>query len=243
MVTFRRWAFVLAMAVASGWCGVKAPAAEILPVADCYVQNSDPDAPYGTADNFATWTAYMSGLRGRSYLRFALDGMPASSQIASIELNLYQYVAGGYVPIVNVYHVPDDTWSETATTWNNQPYTALLASDLLATEDIGFDAGWKSFDLLSNGLWDYDADLADGYVSLLIRSNENGDEAHSFYSREEAVEGDYAPFLRITLLPEPATLGWLAIGVVLGMTRRRGSSFCCTRTVRPTHHSAAGVTC
>lgn len=191
-----------------------AQSAIVTPTDDAFVITTEPDTPYGS-DRILTWTAYMSGGRGRSFIKFPLFGLPDSSQIVSATLNLYQYDAGGFVPYVNIYHVADDTWSEDAVTWNTMPgYAGQIIRD-----NIGFDAGWISFDLLSSAVWDYDSDLNDGYVSFLIKSDETGDERHNFYSKEEAVEGDFQPYLELVFIPEPATIGLMLLGGLL--LRRR----------------------
>jgi len=192
------------------------------PVEDAFVVNTSADESFGSEERICTWTAYMSGGRGRSYIRFSLSGMPEESVVSGVTLNLYQYDAGGFVPIVNIHHVADDTWTQSSLTWNNQPLPAPGATDQIVTKDIGYEAEWVSFDLLSSGVWDYGADLNDGYVSLLIKSTEVGDERHNFYSSEETIEVNYRPYLEITVVPEPTALVLLGLGS-LGLWRRRSA--------------------
>lgn len=198
-----------------GICSPQAAAAIINPVDDAFIISTEPDTPHG-ADRILTWTAYMSGGRGRSLVKFSLSGLPDSSQLASATLNLYQYDAGGFVPHVSIYHVDNDTWTEETLTWNNAP----AFNGQVIRNNIGFNAGWVSFDLLGSGIWDYDSDLNDGYVTFLVKSDESGDERHNFYSKEEDVQGDFAPYLQILTIPEPATLALLGCGI-LGLSRNR----------------------
>lgn len=220
-------ATVMALAVVYGVVAVgfsaSANADVILAEADAAVYNTEPDTPHGSNSYIQTWTGYAGGQRGRSYLKFPMSGLPARSEVASLTLHLYQYSAGGFVPQVNLYHVANDSWAEGGLTWNNQPYPNPNPVDqLVDQQNIGNELGWKHFDLLANGIWDYDADVADGHLSLLLRSNEGGDEQHTFYSLQEDVEpGDYRPYLELTLVPEPATLGLLSIGGLAVISRRR----------------------
>ncbi len=199
----------------------------IAPSDDAVVINTDPDGNYGQDERIFTWTAYMAGSRGRSYIKFSLNGLPDRSMISSATLNLYQYDAGGFVPWVSIYHVSDDTWTEDDVTWNNRPLPdpsspdTPNAPDLINRLNIGYGEGWVSFDLLSSGMWDYNADAADGYVTLLIKSDEKGDERHVFYSSEETVAGNFAPYLEIATVPAPAALPLLGAGVLGLLAFRR----------------------
>jgi len=215
------WAtFTLCAVVAC--LSLEATGAVVNPTDDAAVRNSAPDDTLGITEEgtVLTWTDYMNGWRGRSYIKFPLGGMPPRSQVVSAELHLYQYDAGGFVPIVNIHHVDDDLWTESAITWNNQPVPAPTAASMIVSKDIGFGVGWVSFDLLAGGVWDYDSDLGDGCVSLLVKSTELGDERHNFHSSEEAVAGDYQPYLEITV-PEPAGVSLLALGGWVLLRRRR----------------------
>jgi hypothetical protein len=198
---------------------VPASAAIIHPTDDAPVFNNFPDDNFGDLDRILTWTAYMAGGRGRSYLKFALDA-PAGYEIASAVLHLYQYDAGGFVPIVQLHHVADDSWSQDTVTWNNRPLPTPSISTMILSQDIGYTVGWKSFDLLASGEWDWQADVADGSLSLLLKSNENGDERHNFHSLEAQTEVDLHPYLEVSFVPEPSGLTLLGVWGVWMMGRR-----------------------
>ena len=190
-------------------------AAIVYPVDDASVINTEPDTAHPDG-NILTWTAYMSGGRGRSYIKFQTASLPPLSLVTAVTLNLYQYDAGGFVPWVSICNVSDDSWSQDTLTWNNMP----SAGSTINLKDIGFEHQWVSFDLFSNGEWNYQADLEDGFASFLIKSDESGDERHNFYSSEEEVVGDFRPYLQVWYIPEPATIAMLTLGSIMCIKRR-----------------------
>jgi len=226
MLAVKRMAVLAGGVVAAAAMAAAAPGMSIVPVADSLVANSAPETNHGAMDRLITWTGYQAGWRGRSYIKFATAGLPEVSRVATATLNLYLFEGGGFVPVVDIHHVSDDTWVEMAVTWNNQPLPAPGAADLIISQTTDFVVGWKTFDLLSSGVWNYAGDLADGYASLLIKSPEVGDEAHSFYSREEAVPGDVGPYLRVTLLGDvQLDDGVNALDIGPFVERRTGGSY------------------
>lgn len=203
----------------AGWCFCGwADAAVISPTDDAYVVNTAPSTPSPTETRVLTWTAYMSGGRGRSYLKFPVSGLPDASLLTSATLALYQYDAGGFVPWVNVYRVADDGWSETTLTWDTRPLPTPTSAQLMVRKNAGFGADWVSFDLLDTGTWAPGVDLSDGWLSVLIKSDESGDERHNFYSSNAA---SLHPQLELVFVPEPMTAGVLVICGGWFLMRRR----------------------
>lgn len=217
MKTKRSWLCAAACAAA---CLVVVPSygALIAPVLDdAFVYSNHPDGSFGDEGHLLTWTAYMAGQRGRSYIKFSLSGMPDLSMVASATLYLYQYDAGGFVDTVNIHHVADD-WTQDTITWDTRPLPNPGDADRVAGNDIGYDAGWVSWDLLASGVWDYNSDLSNGYVSFLIKSSERGDERHIFYSSDAA---SLHPYIEIVVIPEPATVCLLGMGGLSVLKRRK----------------------
>ncbi|QRK06269.1 DNRLRE domain-containing protein [Archangium violaceum] len=97
------------------------------PEADTYVWSGNPATNFGTAGNLVVDPG-----KGEAYLRFNLDGIPAGAQIASVRLETLAYDGYAYYGngSVRTHLVPDDTWSETAMTWNTRP---AVADDILGS--------------------------------------------------------------------------------------------------------------
>ncbi|NOK33946.1 DNRLRE domain-containing protein [Corallococcus exercitus] len=99
--------------------GVSAPTQVVLePEADTYVLSANPGTNYGNDSKL-----YVDSAKGEAYLRFNLGSIPAGSHIASVRLEALAFdgSAAGGDGSVYAHLVPDDTWSETAMTWNNRP--------------------------------------------------------------------------------------------------------------------------
>ncbi|MBN2294211.1 MAG: PEP-CTERM sorting domain-containing protein [Pirellulales bacterium] len=195
-----------------------ASATILIPSDDAYVRDDTLDTTYNE-EQLITWTHY-GAATGRSYIKFSMAGLPQLSQLQSATLNMYLWEVGGYLETVSIYYAKDDSWIETSLNWNNAPGTG----DLVASENVGsyYTWGgpkWVSFDLLASGLWDYDSDRSDGYVTFVIKTAENGEDIHRFYSKEENVPGDFAPYLEVIAIPEPTTMAILVLGGL--MIRRR----------------------
>jgi len=86
----------------------------IEPIADSYVNSTDPDMNYG--ENIRLYV----GTKGISYLMFRLPDLPLNVSIGEAKLELYASSgsASGYV---DVHHCSDDSWTENGITWNNKP--------------------------------------------------------------------------------------------------------------------------
>ncbi|MFP2896666.1 DNRLRE domain-containing protein [Corallococcus sp. 4LFB] len=95
------------------------------PEADTYVWSENPNTSYGANQNL-----WIDDKKGEAYLRFNLGSLPAGAHIASVRLEALAYdgYANGGDGSVYAHLVPDDTWSETAMTWNTRP--AVSGSDL-----------------------------------------------------------------------------------------------------------------
>ncbi|MFP2923906.1 DNRLRE domain-containing protein [Pyxidicoccus sp. 3LG] len=88
------------------------------PEADTNVQSATPTANYGNDQNL-----HVDSGKAETYLRFNLSSIPAGAHIASVRLEALAYggSAAGGDGSVYAHLVPDDTWSETAMTWNTRP--------------------------------------------------------------------------------------------------------------------------
>lgn len=113
-------AVVLVAATATALLTATGPAAAatstFTPVADTYVQNDTPTTGYGTSNQI---TVDNSPVR-RMFLRFTVTGVSGTVTDAKLRLRTISgndgSNSGGAFKLVS-----SNTWSETGTTWNNQP--------------------------------------------------------------------------------------------------------------------------
>jgi chitodextrinase len=85
----------------------------LVPVADAYIQSTNPSINFGTA---TTLKVDADGIL-RSYLRFALPATAGSLISATLRI----YANSSQSPGYDVYGINDHTWNETAITWQNAP--------------------------------------------------------------------------------------------------------------------------
>ena len=86
----------------------------IEPIADSYVNSTDPDMNYG--EN----TRLHVGSEEITYLMFGLPDLPLNVSIGEARLELYA-TGGSTSGYIDVHHCPDDSWTESGITWNNRP--------------------------------------------------------------------------------------------------------------------------
>jgi hypothetical protein len=144
---------------------------ELPPVADAKVQwNSVLD---WANTNYGTSTELQVGAERvipspeklyRSFLRFSLASLPVEFTLERARLRLFTEIYNTIPPhVIEAYRVPDDSWSETAITWNNQPSgsgTALATTTVAALQETYWDI---------TAAWDPTADVADDALTLMLR--------------------------------------------------------------------------
>ncbi|NQX62686.1 DUF7594 domain-containing protein [Paenibacillus qinlingensis] len=113
---------------------VDAAETKYLPEADTYVSSvpAERDVNYNIAPTANQLHLRTSGENNTQYpfFRFNLSQLPTNLDGATFKLRLFNnYVASAATVAINVYAVADDTWSETAMTWNTQPaYGSLITT-------------------------------------------------------------------------------------------------------------------
>ncbi len=108
------------------------------PTADAYVIQSYPSTNFGTATNLRVDSSPIT----RSYVRFVVGGLNgAPIQSAKIRLFANSSNTTGY----SVKSLSDNTWTETAITYNNAP----VSGSLLGTSPAIVSGKWVEVDVSS----------------------------------------------------------------------------------------------
>ncbi|MDT5025384.1 MAG: acid phosphatase type 7, partial [Micromonosporaceae bacterium] len=139
----------VAVAVAAGTAVVAAviasPAAAATTTfsatADTYVQGSTPTTNYGTSTQFVVDDSPVR----RSFLKFTVSGLTAA--VTNAKLRIHTISANSGSSNGGTWRsLTDTTWSETGTTWNNQP---TIDGPTLATLGSVATSTWYEVDVTS----------------------------------------------------------------------------------------------
>jgi hypothetical protein len=191
------------------------------PTVDTYIDSSQGSTPYGTYSNLAV--GIFRYATRRTLMQFDLSSIPDDATITSAQLSLYAY-----------YNIDISTQSEAVrvgrfkqAVTNTMTYNSVIASvnwgeawgelpDITST-------GWKTWNLLQTGNWDYSVDLGDNALDLYLRY-ENEKYYHSwagFYATEWGA-GKPPPQLAIEYVPIPSAVLLLGSGLIglIGLRRK-----------------------
>ena len=136
---------------------------KFVPAADAYISKTKPTLSFGASNMLRVY----GGPLGASYLRFNVQGLPGSVAHASLRLYANSQSKSGY----QVHVVEDNSWSESAITYQNAP----PAGNLITSTEAFPARQWTSVDLTS-------AVRGNGTYSFVVITF-NGDPL-SFASRE-----------------------------------------------------------
>lgn len=192
----------------------------IHPTQDAHVHQAYPGTNYGNHVEIITGCDYGSWVV-RTYLTFDLSSIPSSEKITGVSLNMYQENGMGYAyQGARIHYIANDSWTEGTITWNNRPDGGSYGDLITYNDDYDGTAyrGWSSWDLLSSGVLDISVDQADGFLSLLLKEQENGDQGHYWWSSEYDFDTSLRPYLEITTAPIPIPSAiWLLGSGVIGL--------------------------
>jgi len=159
---------------------------KVAPVADSYVDESQPDVNFGQEG-----TLYL-GSGQMCYLMFELPQLEPNATVSEARLRVYA-LSGSASGYVDVHYCQDDSWAENGITWSNKPAYNATRADRISPR---FWTGWEN-------PWDVTLDLRRSYAlgdrSITFVLVSGGAWAH-YDSREE---GSTGPELTIEYLTAP----------------------------------------
>lgn len=192
------------------------------PVDDTYVYSVLATTNYGSSPGLASGNLFSGNTLHlwTSFLKFDLTSIPDNLSISGATLYMYQVNGAGFNRTVgtNIAHVADDAWSESTTTWANQPASGAV---LDTNPDTADHRGWSQWNLFATGQWHPVADQTDNVLSLAI-SEVPASSSHNWCSQEADLSNCLAPgetgpvgslrrpYLEISYIPLPPGI-WLFI--------------------------------
>lgn len=226
-------------ATTAGAAAVTATNLTLRPIADTYVDSTDPDTSFASAEVLRLLRINLgaTSLRQRTFLRFDLSGVRAGARVQSASLDLFQ--TGGSANPVLVYRVAG-AWDAASTTWNNQPTLApspdSWSAPATANQYITYQAaaltGWVQS-------W---VDAPAGNFGLLLDSGGAQSDAREFYSAETTQS--LPPRLNVTFAPIRVCYDAECLKPASGVdlfNRTTGDSFVTDRTGYVAYEGAIGA--
>ncbi len=161
--------------------------------ADSYVDSSNPATNYGSAT-----TLRVDGSPDvRSYLRFNLQGLAGSVTKATLRVYANSPASAGY----DVHSVSDNTWLESAITYNNAPAIGTV----LGSSGSVSGGTWTNVDITpyitGNGTYNLALTTA-GSTAISLASRESGTNAPQLVVN---IQGGAAATSTVTRTPTPTT--------------------------------------
>lgn len=188
---------------------------------DTYVDAGNPATPYGSlnilriqgegmdlSNPFAPLTYSIQ----RIFLQFdVFSSVPAGAVLTFAEFGIYlNSPSETPKPTMRLWDLNNNAWNDTLT-WNSSP--AILGNQKAigipqSVNSAGRYYVWSWSDL---NTWDYANDLVAGKVSFMLTvETENSFSFAQFNSSQNA---QFQPYLKLAYIPEPATMGLLAMGM------------------------------
>ncbi|HEV8559904.1 MAG TPA: polysaccharide lyase family 8 super-sandwich domain-containing protein [Actinophytocola sp.] len=158
----------------------------LAPTGDTYVQDGASAGTNFGADPLLVVKNAGTGFHRRSFLKFALAGLPAAPRRAILWVYGEVSDGSGTQAVVHARAVFDDTWTETGLTWNNQPALGAIQS----AAPLGDTSDWIPLDVTPHVRTQYTGDRVAGLALL----QETAGLFVALHSRKNAAN---PPFLQV----------------------------------------------
>lgn len=179
----------------------------LAPVADSQVVSSYPTSNYGTSNNLYVQSSTSGYGNERGWFRFDLSTLPANAIITGANLQLWNWKASGAPLPASVHGGSDDSWSETAITWDTQPNFDVTALDTRTLDPAitGANGSWYQWNVAS---FVQDKFTANKLVSLVVKPvTENSTDAPPpSYAFDAKEYGSNGPVLQVITQTSTATV-------------------------------------
>jgi len=129
------------MSVGSATHSLEATETTLYAVADAYVDSSNPDTNYGSADELIVAMTDQPSAVAQTLIRFDLSSIPANATIQSATLRLDMIQATGASPVMLSVNMCWDPWQENTITYNSAPFF-----DPRGQSSVGSQTGWVVWD-------------------------------------------------------------------------------------------------
>ena len=103
----------------------------LIPIADSYVRNVQPNSNYGGESGLLVINNYRE--EDIAFIMFNLIEIPSDTPIISVKLRLYAKFVF-YSFNISVFHCPNNDWGEFNITWINKPSFSVDALDSVVVD-------------------------------------------------------------------------------------------------------------
>lgn len=149
----------------------------------------------------------------RIFLQFNISAVPAGSVLTEAEFGIYINAVYEFdSPKLQMWVLNNDAWDESLT-WTNSLALLGAQNKISLVQSAGsVDEYWK-WTWSDMNQWDYTDALVNGKVSFLLTMDPEYQDIYNFAQFNSGENAAFQPYLRLAYIPEPATMGLLAMGI------------------------------